>query len=262
MIGAIGAFIGVIITSVIVTPLVNKRNVDAKFHNTIEWRQILFNISTSNAIKRKDLLRLKALVSPLNEDIEDSVVNAFCDAILERYPIDAHYIIVFEKNNKIRHLSRLLLKLNWLKHGSGRNPTKPFYLHLYPNYMKTIFLMERARTLIKSIDKVDVNNNDSVCSSWLKSIFKNIPGIVKVMAANTVLLTILCIIASYLQKMLNSSSFMPLSMIRIANPDFFCHTISLANFDLLPLIKTTFFISLFFYLSDSLIALLNQKMTA
>lgn len=181
MIGAIGAFIGVIITSVIVKPLVNRRNVDAKFHNTIEWRQILFDISVSPSIELKDILKLKSLVSPLNESFEDKCINALCNSVLE-----SHWLSLSTQED-IRKTSRILLKLNWLKHGSGRTPNNPIHLHLYPSYMKTIVLWSEAQRLIHKINENIINGSFEQPDNPL---IRNWFSITKIIIANSLIWTV------------------------------------------------------------------------
>lgn len=120
-----------ILTYVIVTPLLDKQKINAQFHVTFNWRQELYELSHVPINSPSQLYQLKALVSPLNEDPEDCAINTICD-----YLLDGHTSQISQYSFRLQKLSRLLLKLNWLKHGSGQHLKLPVTLHLFPHYFQ------------------------------------------------------------------------------------------------------------------------------
>jgi len=143
---AVAAIVAVIITSIIVNPILNRSNQNAKFHSTIDWRNELYQLSISKDLTRTDISKLQSLVSPLSESPEDYYINQLCN-YLKNNVFNTEYIFYMER---VQHIERLLLKLNWIKHGTISGLRFPLKFHLYPNYIRNLLLADYICDEIKN----------------------------------------------------------------------------------------------------------------
>ncbi|WP_125580617.1 hypothetical protein [Levilactobacillus cerevisiae] len=162
---AIGAVIAVIISSVIISPLLNSTQINAKFHNTFDWRNELYHFTISPSLTQSDVQKFQSLVSPLSESTEDRLINLLCQHLLEKVSVTDYFIY----KDDVQDVGRLLLKLNWLKHGTVSGLRSPMKLHLYPNYIRNKYLENLIFNLIEDkinhIDASIINNDDDFVES-------------------------------------------------------------------------------------------------
>ncbi|MBS0977494.1 hypothetical protein [Levilactobacillus brevis] len=186
---AIGAIIAAIITSVIIAPIITNRKIDAEFHNTINWRQELYNVSIKQFISLSDVIKLQALISPIKEDEEDKAIYNFCSDL-----IDNATTIDDLTSKKIRKISQLLLKLNWLKHGSGRKPLEALHLHFFPFHAQNLIFTLQIHMLIEQEIKgtpiYDIKVWTLLSKNWL--------NVSKVVLTNTVLSMLYIFVGYYI----------------------------------------------------------------
>lgn len=149
---AISTIIVVIVSSIIIAPLLNKSMINAKFHNTIDWRNELYKITISDSITKNDLRKIQSLISPISESTEDIYINLLCIHLIDNFnnaKLSTH-------KADIQYIGRLLLKLNWIKHGTISGLRFPLHFHLLPNYIRSIYLAKYICDLIANrIDRID-----------------------------------------------------------------------------------------------------------